>query len=345
VADPEQSSTQFVAGGAGSCRVPARLGLVGNPSDGYGGAVVAVPVTALVAEVTASPNDRVVIGEAGGRRSWPSVADFLDDVRRHGHGGDAPLLGASLEVALSHLIDGGWWPRGRPGVSLSWSTTIPRSVGLAGSSALAVGVVRAVSGCCGVRLDARVEAALALRAEVERLGITAGWQDRIVQAVGAPVLVDCGEMVIVDGLLVPTVRQLVPRRATRVIVGWQDAQRRSSDDYHAAVRARSVDDADVMSAMVALAGLARDAADAIEAGDVDRLSDLMDAGWHTRQAVAPLPDDHTALVEAVRSTGVAATTPGSGGAVVALVPDDRAATRVRSVLAELGANSVDHVVR
>ena len=47
---------------AATAVVPARAGLVGNPSDGYGGAVLAIPVTALAASVTvtvaaAAPGD------------------------------------------------------------------------------------------------------------------------------------------------------------------------------------------------------------------------------------------------------------------------------------------------
>ena len=66
------------------------------------------------------------------------------------------------------------------------STTIPRSVGLAGSSAIVIAALRAA----GVDLEPPEVAELALAIERDDLGIAAGLQDRAVQAFDQPVLVD-----------------------------------------------------------------------------------------------------------------------------------------------------------
>jgi hypothetical protein len=67
-----------------------------------------------------------------------------------------------------------------------------------------------------------------------------------------------------------------------------------------------------------LAALARGAADALQGGDLRALGRAIDETWWTRQSCAPLRAEHADLVELVRATGLPATTPGSGGAVVAL---------------------------
>ena len=124
---------------------------------------------------------------------------------------------------------------------------------------------------------------------------------------------------VVDGLSVPTVSSLLPSvadgRSIGLLVGWNEAGATSSDDYHRPLRTSA---ASLAGPMSALAELARRAARAFVAGEVDELARAVDDGWMTRQSCAPLRADHAALVEMVRSTGLAATTPGSGGAVVAL---------------------------
>jgi glucuronokinase len=312
--------------------VPARVGLVGNPSDGHGGAVVAAPFPQRAATATVRPADEVVIAGPGVEHRWPTLDAFLDSVGTAGHPVSQRILTASLRIAVEHV---GERVAGRVrSVRLDWATTVPRSVGLAGSSALAVAAIGALAETWGMPMDRRVMAALALRAEVDELGIAAGWQDRIVQSVGAPVLVDVTATEVCDGLVVPRVRHLQPPRALPIVVGWLDSAASGSGTYHAAVRERA---ASLTTPMAQLGELARAAADTVDAGDVGRLAELVDATWRLRQSAAPLRADHAALVEAVRATGVAATTPGSGGAVVAVPTDADAMSAATAALAEQGA--------
>ena len=310
--------------------VPARVGLVGNPSDGYGGAVVAAPFAALSATVTVRPSDRVTISGGGAREHWPSTAAFSDQVSTDGHHGPQRILTAALARVIGHLD-------GSAGIDVAWSTTVPRSVGLAGSSALAVGVIGAAAAMWGHHLDPRVVAALALRAETDDLGIAAGWQDRIVQAFDAPVLVDTAALEWCEGIEVPTVRVLRPPAPVSLVIGWIDGAADESGTYHGAVRVRSDE---LREPMAQLGAAARRAAEALDAGDRGRFADLVDRTWLIRRSVVPLRPDHAALVESVRRLGVAATTPGSGGAVVAVPRDADADRRVGRELARLGASVV-----
>ncbi|MEX1105970.1 MAG: hypothetical protein WEB78_07205 [Ilumatobacteraceae bacterium] len=314
--------------------VPARVGLVGNPSDGFGGAVLATLVPPLAATVTATVADGVSFDGADELRSWSSLDDWLGGIDVSGHGDAQRLISAALLTVVDHLR-----PTGRVsghGVALRWTTTVPRSVGLAGSSALAVGVIDATAAAWGVDLDRRVVAALALRAERDILGIAAGWQDRIVQAFGATVLADASHLDVVDGIEVPRVMQ--PSDAgLHVLVGWSIGDAASSDTYHAPLRRAP----ELLAApMAQLADLARVAADAWEHGDVGGVGDAIDSGWSIRQACAPLRPDHAALVELVRAAGVHATTPGSGGSVVAVSDDAAALAAAAAALAAHGCRSI-----
>jgi glucuronokinase len=316
-------------------RVPARVGLVGNPSDGHGGAVLAAIVDAWVAEVVATTVPDVVRlrSRSAGDVEWSSRAALVADAdaRRT----DAPhgIVLAAL-AALDDHLDGGL-----PGVEVTWSSGVPRSVGLAGSSAIAVAVIEAVGALAGGPVDPRRVAALALEAEVRWMGIPAGWQDRIVQAHRGAVLVDAGDMsTSIDGRAVPAVRRL-PGFTLDAVIGWRPADRESSGAYHGALRQRATDRA-VADGMLQLGDLARRAATSVAGGDVAGLRQLVDSSWRTRCGSAPLKPHHAQLVEAVRSTGVVATSPGSGGSVVALPADASAAATVVAALRAVGARSL-----
>lgn len=317
--------------------VPARVGLVGNPSDGYGGAVLATVVPDLAATVTATPTQEVVFRGGGATERWPSIGHWTAHAAAAGHGEAQRIIGASLWTLVEHLGRGE--DRPRSGVAIDWRTDVPRSVGLAGSSALAVGVIDAAARRWGVELDRRVVAALALRAERDVLGIAAGWQDRIVQAHGTTVLVDAAVMEEIDGISVPSVSHpSLPAHATLdLLVGWADASATSSDDYHAPLRRRADE---LVAPMGSLADAARRATSALAAGDLDTFAAAVDATWTIRQSCAPLRPDHTALVELVRSAGMVATTPGSGGAVVGIAVDEGATARAVDALAAAGCRSL-----
>ncbi len=319
--------------------VPARVGLVGNPSDGYAGAVLATVVLGLAATVSAVSAHDLSFEGAGVAARWPSVPAWLEHVQHSGHGDEQRIISASLWSLVDQLRLQGVAIDGLSGLALGWETTVPRSVGLAGSSALAVAVIDAAAAAWGVTLDRRVAAALALMAERDVLGISAGWQDRIVQAYGRTVLVDAARMDEVDGLAVPAVAtpNLPSGARLELLTAWVEGSAASSDDYHAPLQRHA---ANLATPMAELAVLARGAAAAVERGDVVSVAAAMDEAWLTRQACAPLRADHAALVELVRSSGMHATTPGSGGAVVAVCLDEDVTSRAIEVLRAAGCRFV-----
>lgn len=316
-------------------RVPARVGLVGNPSDGYGGAVLAAVVDELAAEVTVTPtSSRLRIDtDRHDAIEWSTPQGFVDDIATRGHPDPVRIVTAALTVVARHL---GGPP---PPVHIRCTTSIPRSVGLAGSSAIATGVVEALAAIVGEVLDPRVVAALALRAETDELAIAAGWQDRIAQAHRRAVLVDAANPTVADGLTVPGVT-VVPPPSGRAVVAWLAGGAEDSGRYHAELRRRA-SAAEVAAVMAELAALARRAATAAARGDSTELARAVEASWSLRRAAMPLRADHDTLVETARRAGGAATSPGSGGSVVALVGDDDAASRsVIEALRDAGADTL-----
>ena len=284
--------------------VPARTGLAGHPSDAFGGAVLAAPVPELAANVTVAPSAEVVVGD----RRFADLASLLAAP----HEDDTALLtAAAVELAAWLRSTGRTTPAG--GFRLSATTTIPRSVGLAGSSAIVVGALRSLGRAWGVEIPDDVGPRLALATETERLGIAAGPQDRIVQWHGSTVLMDFGD----GGWSVEAVHPPTP---IELLVCWTDRASAPSQTTHAPLQRRRADPS-VREHMAQLGRLAHDAAAALRAGDVPGLGECLDAGFEHRRELVALDPAHVAIVDGLRELGASATYTGSGGAVVALAPD------------------------
>jgi glucuronokinase len=284
--------------------VPARTGLVGHPSDGFAGAVLAAPVPELAATVTVEPASGIAIGD----REFPDLASAVATT----HWGESMLLTAAVARLVSWMRETEREPP-REGFTMTWETTIPRSVGLGGSSALVIGALRSLAALCDAVIPDDIGPRLALDTEVELLGIAAGPQDRIVQWHEATLLMDFGAD--------PWSAEVVhPPAPIELLVCWTDAGRQPSQAIHGPLQDRR-ETPEVRAHMAALASLAREGSAALQAGDGRGLGRCMDAGFEHRRSLVPLDPAHVEIVEHLRRLGAAATYTGSGGAVVAVARD------------------------
>ena len=316
-------------------RVPARAALAGNPSDGYGGAVVAVPIPELAAPVRLTASERFEIGDEA--HGFDSLDELISTVDRDGFGDEIRSLVLAAIRSVVRLTD-----VRPPPCRIDVTTTIPRSVGLAGSSAIVVGAIEALARSASVdgRPPAeplhsrRAVAVVAHAAEVDELGIAAGLQDRLVQSHRQPVLMDF-DVTITDAALGRRCGRTTPLPSVPgdLVVGWRATASAASGTVHGGLRSRA-DDEDLVHAMTDLGQIARSAADAMRRRDLGDLSRAMDRTFDVRRSLIDLDPSHVEMIEAVRSAGGHANYTGSGGAVVALGPSGTA-DRWRAALSEL----------
>jgi len=258
----------------------ARVALAGNPSDGYGGAVLAVAVRDFGAsvEITEAPELRV----------------------------DPPS--ALVQAAVRRFAPG---TCGR----VRWRCDVPMEVGLAGSSAIVVATLRALAAFHERALTVDELPDIALAVEVEDLGMAAGLQDRVAQAYDTLVYMDfSGER--------PVYEPLDPALLPSLYLAWREDASEASTVVHSDLRARhDGGDAAVVEGMRRLAAHARDARDALVAGDHGAFAASLDASYDERAAMIALDARHVAMVETARAHGATANYAGSGGAVVGTRPD------------------------
>ncbi len=311
--------------------VPARAALAGNPSDGYGGAVLATPVRSAAATVTLRPSDRYEVGDR-----WFAGWDELAAAPP----GDEAIGQAELVLAGIRAYAAIVSPEPFAPCSIDIDTSIPRSVGLAGSSAIVIAAIRAVARCAGhepLRPDAL--AVVALAAESEHLGIAAGLQDRLVQSADAVVHMEFDADSAPRRFDRPSGRceVLAAGLPGELFVAHRTEAAASSDTTHRPLRERhDAGDLDVIRAMTALADEARAATAALRAGDVAGLGEAMDRSFDLRRSVLPLNPAHVEMVHRARLAGAAANFSGSGGAITVLAADEATGRRARAALSAIG---------
>jgi galactokinase/mevalonate kinase-like predicted kinase len=284
----------------------ARAALAGNPSDGYGGAVLALTL----------PPRRATA------RAWRAGAPAIDP--------PSELVEATVaRFAAEHV------PAARETTAVRWETTIPRAVGLGGSSAIVVAVLRALGDLWSVALEPLAMARLALSIEVDDLGIAAGLQDRIAQTHDGLTFMDFGSAG------PTTVRPLDPALLPPLLVAWRTDSGGHSGDVHAPLRDRHADgEPVVLDAMRALTDAAHAAARAIVDGDHAALCAGVDASFDARRSMLTLDPRHVEMIECARAAGAAANYAGSGGAIVAVCVDSGHRSKLDAALSDLGCETL-----
>lgn len=299
--------------------IPARVGLLGNPSDGYGGRTIAMSVPAFEATVSLDPSSDGITIEPGidDLSRWSGPEEFTERVDRFGYGTGVQLLAATVRTFLDvcRSVD----HRLPNGFTLRYSTTIPRQVGLAGSSALVVAALRCLAESVELEIPPEVAPSIALAVETEQLGITAGLQDRVVQSYGGLVSMDFGDLVTDArfGVAHGEYEVLDSDALPPLFLASRRSAAEPSGNYHAELRSRfESGDAIVRDTMRSLAGLAAEGRAALRWGASERFAQLIGENMVLRRRLGPLPEAQLALVDLADELDAPATFTGSGGAVV-----------------------------
>jgi glucuronokinase len=188
-------------------RCYARIGVMGNPSDGFNGKTLSALIGNFYATVTIKAN-----GNARGCELIPhpkydptrfdSLEDLHDHTSQHGYYGGIRLLQATCRVFFDYLTRSGLHERilstangEKNGFTMSYDTTIPRCVGLSGSSAIIVAAFRSLMIFHNITLnqigiEKDVFPSIILSIEKSELNISAGLQDRVIQTYGGLVHMD-----------------------------------------------------------------------------------------------------------------------------------------------------------
>jgi glucuronokinase len=301
----------------------ARAGLVGNPSDGYFGKTIAFTIRNFkaVVKLWESPFFEI-LPTHGDLAKFDSVTAFLRDQRLHGYYGGMRLIKAAIkrfnDYCQAHDID-----IPERSYTVSFDTDIPRLVGLAGSSAIVVAMIRAMMKFHNIEIPLAELPTLAWSVEREELGIHCGMQDRVVQNYEGIVFMDF-DQALMESRGYGSYEKLSPDKMPPVYVAYDPARAEVSDVPHRNLRELfNRGDPAVVGAMKTYRDLSDRGRDALMKGDFDGLGNAIDAGFDLRKSIMNIAPENLRMVEAARKTGASATFAGSGGAIVGLYRDGR----------------------
>lgn len=318
----------------------ARAGLLGNPSDGYYGRTLSVTLKNFSAVVTLEESPELRIEPDAAEDSvFGSVQDLVDAVTRQGYYGGARLLKATTKKLAEHCA--------RRDVALPrrnftarYQSSIPRQVGLAGSSAIVTAMLRALLDFFELSVSREEQATLVWSVETEELGITAGLQDRVVQVYEGLVYMDFSR----DLLEARGYGEYVPLDATvlpPLYVAYQPQPTKVSGRLLNDLRSRwEQGDPHVHATLTRIAELATRGRDALLERREDEFAALMNENFDLRRRIMHVSDQDLRMIERARALGLPAKLTGSGGAILGICPDDATLERLTADLGAVGATVV-----
>lgn len=300
----------------------ARAGLVGNPSDGYFGKTVSISVCDFAAKVTLYESPELeIVPSFQDRMKYNSMRELVLDVRNNGYYGGIRLMKAAVRKFHDYCRDHRISLPDR-NFSIRYRSTIPRRLGLAGSSALVTATMLCLMDFYDIDIPRTELPNLTLRVETEELGIAAGLQDRVIQVYGGVVFMDFSRD-IMDAQGYGNYETLDTALLPPLFIAYRSDLGEGSETIHQTVRDRWLaGDPEVTAAMRDFAAYAQEARDLIVSGCGRDIGPLLDANFERRCSIFKVDPVNVDMVRRARSVGAHAKLAGSGGAIVGTYEDD-----------------------
>jgi glucuronokinase len=317
-----------------------RVGLAGNPSDGYNGKTLSVTFHNFCARIELETASQLeLVPGISDRSTYEDIHEFLQSIDSQGYYGGLRLIKAALRMFFRHAQDIG---RGlnRAPFRLSYHSDIPLHRGLAGSSAIITATLISLGRYYQIPLEPPLLANLALSAEQDELNIKAGLQDRVVQAFDSLVFMDFnserlqqrgyGDYTVIDPDLLPP-----------LYLAYHHQRGEESGITHRDLRSRyDAGEKTVMDTLDAIAACAKAAQTAVLTQSPNDLADAMNRNFDLRATLLPIDPHDQELIDRARSVGVSAKFPGSGGAIVGTYENEKMFAALRDRLEATGATVI-----
>lgn len=291
---------------------PGRAGIVGNPTDGYGGTVISCSVGRRArTEIEAADALLVTIsGQTrrfdGKREEFVLADDYFDCLR--------------AVISYLRLYD--------LRAKIDVTTTVPMQAGLAGSTALLVSLVSALQTFLGNDVRGHHLAEMVRQIEINYLKIQCGYQDQYMAVFGGLNYMDFREKEFyrsLDREVYATVEPLHPYVTDLPFLVVHTGKRRVSGAILKPIRDRWTDgDPAVVRGYDRIAHLARRGKRAILAGDWRMLGTLMNDNHRIQQELGASGQENDRVINAALAGGALGAKlagAGGGGTIIALAPD------------------------
>ncbi len=325
-------------------RAFARAGLLGNPSDGYFGKVIAISIKNFWAGV--SLQESSVIQIKTNEQDWNTfrnIRELAEKIDLYGYYGGVRLIKAAIkkfyEFCLNQDIQ-----LADKNFTIQYVSTIPRQLGLGGSSAIITAAIRALMEFYNVAIPMETFPSIILDAELDELGINAGLMDRVVQVYEGCIYMNLEENLIKEkghGIY----EQLDPKLLPDLYIAYKPELGKESgrvlDDIRVGYEKGDRFVIDTLSHIAEKADLGKQA---LLQGNMDKLHDLMNENFDLRSKIMKISSGNLEMIQTARQCGASAKFAGSGGSIIGMVKDEDMYSRLVFELDKLEAKVIKPII-
>jgi glucuronokinase len=306
----------------------ARAGLLGNPSDGYFGKTISISVKNFGAHVSLYESPELHIEpQKQDLNVFRNIHELAETVGLTGYYGGDRLIKATIKRFYDYCRENGLKLHGR-NFTLRYSSSIPRQVGLGGSSAIITATICALKKFYEIDIPKPLQPGLVLSVETDELGISAGLQDRVIQTYEGCVYMDFDETAM-QAQGHGTYEPLDPALLPSLYIAYKTELGKVSGQVLNDIRTRFKNgDPLVIDTLREIAALADKGREALRAYDIARLNELVNRNFDLRCRIMKISPSNMEMIETARACGASASFAGSGGSVVGIYPNDETLTKL-----------------
>lgn len=303
-------------------RAYARAGLLGNPSDGYFGKTISIVVRNFGAHISLYESPELQIEQqAEDRNIYRNIYQLVESVDLTGYYGGDRLVKAGIKKFCEYCDKKSIKIHSK-NFTIRYRSSIPRQVGLAGSSAIITSTIKALMAFYNVEIDKSLLPGLILSAETEELGINAGLQDRVIQVYEGCVFMDFKKEFMQKqghGLY----EQLDPELLPNLYIAYKTDLGKVSGAVFNDVKARFEEGEPlVVDTLAEIAQVAEDGKKALLDRDYQLLGQLINKNFDLRAKIFNISESNFELIRTARKCGASAKFTGSGGSIIGTYPND-----------------------
>ena len=309
-------------------RAYARAGLLGNPSDGYFGKTISIIVKNFSAQVTLYESPEIKIeSQIQDINEFPNIFSLIENIKLHGYYGGDRLIKAAIKTFAEYCLQNNVKIENK-NFTIRYGSSIPRQVGLAGSSAIVTAALRALTKFYNVKIPLEILPTIALEAEAGELGITAGLQDRVIQAYEGCVYMDF------DKKFLETenhgkYERLTPAIVDNLYIAYKLELGKVSGAVLNDLRSRyDHGDGEVIETLREIASLAEKGKQLVTDGNIDGLNILINRNFDLRRKIMIISQSNLELIQTARACGASAQFAGSGGSIIGFYSNNEMLTKL-----------------
>jgi len=318
----------------------ARAGLLGNPTDGYYGKTLSIIIRNFGARILLYPSPELNIeAQEQDVNIFRNIHHLIDSINLTGYYGGSRLIKAAIKK-FGEYCEKNEIKIANKNFTIRYHSSIPRQVGLAGSSAIVTATMRALMKYYDVKIPIDILPSIVLSAEVNELGINAGLQDRVAQVYEGCVYMDFNKDYMEKNEH-GQYERINPELLPNLYLAYRTDLSKVSGTVLNDIRSRyDKGDQEVIDTLNEMAALATEGKDAILEKNYAQLGGLMNRNFDLRCKIMNINQSNMDLINTARKCGASAKFTGSGGSIIGIYENDEVLNKLVVELKKINARVV-----